>query len=49
MNIWGRDWRIGFDCAHSGDRRPFDLDSTWETYRDMAYVTSELINAVNRL
>lgn len=54
-------WRIGFDCAHSGDLSPgmmfientptaiFNMFDTTDIYRDMEYVENEIIKLLKQL
>lgn len=45
-------WYFGFDCAHSGDvmpRHPFNLGMTGETYKDMEYVTGEVVSLAKQV
>lgn len=56
-----RIWWLGFDCAHGGDKRPaahpeilrinqmYPMPEGYETYRDFAYVQSEVTRLAQQL
>jgi len=43
-------WWFGFDCAHAGDSAPsIGISNSRDTYRDMAYVISEVEDLARQL
>lgn len=49
---YGDYWKIGFDCAHSGDFMPYagpHNNSSSFTYKNIQYVKDQLTNLVDQL
>lgn len=46
-------WWFGFDCAHGGDWIPsfnkYEFQMSWEKYRDISYVKSEIEDLAKQL
>lgn len=42
-------WKVGFDCAHGGDRLPYALYDSGGTYKTFEWVKAETIRLAEQL